>query len=119
VAVKKRQQQPAPRGMLDGVLEGRTEQLMTARKRALDVVKQHLLGYGGQSTVERLLEVEQALKELGDAYEALIPVFLDERKLLGFVDPETNTVCWVGRLMPVRESLDSAYLIFEEGSWHA
>jgi hypothetical protein len=118
VAVKKRQKQPAPRSLLDGVLDGLPERLTEVRTRAHTVIAQHLLGHGEQSTVERLLEVEQVLKELGDAYEALIPVFSQDNRL-GYVDPETNTVRWVGKLMPFGESLDSAYLTFEEGSWHA
>lgn len=118
MAVKKRQKQPAPRSLLDGVFEGLPERLTEARTRAHDVIAQHLLGHGEQSAVERLLEVEQVLKELDDAYCALIPVFTPDNRL-GFIDPETNTVRWVGKVMPVRESLESAYSTFEQGSWHA
>lgn len=118
MAVKKRPKTPAPRGMLDGCFDGLPEKLTRAKKHAHDVIAQHLLGYGEQSAIERLLEVEQVLKELDDAYCALIPVFsLDNR--LGFIDPETSMVRWVGKVMPYRESLDSAYLSFEPGSWHA
>jgi hypothetical protein len=76
------------------------ERLQQVLAEVQDVIKRHVLGYERRSTVERLLEVDEALRRLARAYEEFLPVFSEDQRL-GFIDVETNTVRWVGRVVPL------------------